>query len=385
MVSEARLTPEAFRLRLALIAVLGLIALGALLFVRPIPQDPAYHNFADQRTLLGIPHALNVLSNLPYLIFGVLGIAWLLSPAARRYGASFLYAWEWWAFLILFTFVAVTGVGSSYYHWNPNNGTLYWDRLPLTVVFMTFFVLVFAERVAPRAGFRLLVPALVLGIFGVTYWYWTEMRGRGDMRIYALVQFFPLFVLPIILLAFPPRYTGKAAIWGVLALYALAKLMELLDRPICAAGGFVSGHTLKHLLSSLGALWILQMLQHRRPLPDGTNAPNQAKTESKLSGWMSRKSLTRVFISLNLAIILYLLTALWVDRAGITRGYFTDYFCGIIPAWLVPINLLLFFVGLSGLKILRFCVLLPLIALALALCFRDSLLFWLFGRWVPGK
>ncbi len=160
------LAPEAFRFRVALIAVLALMAVGALLVVPPFPQDPAYHNFADQRTLLHIPNALNVLSNVPFVIFGSLGLAWMLSPEARKASGRFLCAWEWWAFLILFTFVALTGFGSAYYHWNPFNATLYWDRLPLTVVFMTFFVLVFAERVGLRAGFWLLGPCGLLASLG---------------------------------------------------------------------------------------------------------------------------------------------------------------------------------------------------------------------------
>src|SRR5208282_5618271 len=104
-------------------------------------------------------------------------VIWLFSPSARRLGGAFLYGWEWWACLLLFAFVTLTGFGSAYYHWNPSNATLYWDRLPLTVVFMTFFVLVIAERVGLNVGLWLLGPCVAFGVFGVTYWYWTEMHG----------------------------------------------------------------------------------------------------------------------------------------------------------------------------------------------------------------
>lgn len=275
--SPAPLAREAFRIRLALIAIFGLVAFGALLAVPPFPQDPAYHDFADQRTLLQIPHALNVLSNTPFVIFGVLSLAWLLSSEGRKSEARFLCAWEWWAFLILFVFVALTGFGSAYYHWNPSNATLYWDRLPLTVVFMTFFVLVVAERVAPVAGLWLLGPCVAFGVFGVTYWHWTEMQSVGDVRIYALVQFLPLLALPLVLLLFPARYTGTAVLWGILAVYALAKLLELLDRVIYVNNGVVSGHTLKHLVASLGALGVLLMLKRRRPLGLGADLTSPRK------------------------------------------------------------------------------------------------------------
>src|SRR5215510_13086008 len=41
-----------------LVALLGLMAasLAILPLLPPIPQDPSYHQFAGQRTLLGIPH-----------------------------------------------------------------------------------------------------------------------------------------------------------------------------------------------------------------------------------------------------------------------------------------------------------------------------------------
>jgi hypothetical protein len=261
-----RLTPRALRVRLSLIIILGLLAFVGLLLVRPFPQDPAYHDFADQRTLWNIPHALNVLSNLPFVVFGVLGVVYVFSPRGRQRGGAFLESWEWWAFLILFAFVAVTGFGSMYYHANPNNDTLYWDRLPLTVVFMAFFTLIIADRISLRTGAWLFVPLVVLGASSVTYWHWTEQRGTGDIRFYGFVQFFPMLVIPLLLALFPARYTRTADLFTALGWYVLAKILELLDAPIFAIGGVVSGHTLKHLVASFGALWILRTLRLRRPI-----------------------------------------------------------------------------------------------------------------------
>ena len=53
---------------LAALAALSLLALGLL---DPIPQDLAYHNFADTRALFGLPNAYDVLSNIPFLLVGV--------------------------------------------------------------------------------------------------------------------------------------------------------------------------------------------------------------------------------------------------------------------------------------------------------------------------
>src|SRR5258708_23386311 len=53
----------------------GLLAasLGGLVLLPPIPQDQSYHQFADQRTIFGIPNFWNVVSNLPFLVAGAAG------------------------------------------------------------------------------------------------------------------------------------------------------------------------------------------------------------------------------------------------------------------------------------------------------------------------
>ena len=57
---------------------------GFYLYSSAWPQPQAYHDFADQRPLLGLPHMLNVVSNLPFLIVGVWGLAWMAKEAAPR-------------------------------------------------------------------------------------------------------------------------------------------------------------------------------------------------------------------------------------------------------------------------------------------------------------
>jgi hypothetical protein len=243
--------------------LLGLTGAGAvaLFFIPRFAQELTYHDFADQRTLWDVPHALNVLSNLPFVVFGLWGVAYLVMKPKAVDGPPVFSRWEWWTFLVIFLFVALTGFGSMYYHAQPNNDTLYWDRLPLTVVFMAFFCLVLADRVSPAAGPWLFVPLVFLGVFSVTYWHWTELAGVGDVRLYAFVQFFPLLVIPLVLLLFPGRHYRTVDMFAILGWYVLAKLLELLDKPIYSATGLVSGHTLKHFAASLGALWVWVMLR----------------------------------------------------------------------------------------------------------------------------
>ena len=97
----------------------------------------------------------------------------------------------------------------------------------------------------------------------VIYWDWTERQGAGDLRPYLIVQFFPLAALPLLFLFLPARYTGTGDLIAALGCYVVAKVLELLDGQLYAQGGIVSGHTLKHLVASLGALWILLMLASR--------------------------------------------------------------------------------------------------------------------------
>src|SRR5271169_1538965 len=146
---------------LPVVALSGLMAasLAGLLLLPPIPQDPSYHQFADQRTLFGIPNFWNVVSNLPFLAIGAAGLQ-------RRFRDDP-------ATVVFFLGVFLTGIGSSYYHWNPNNNTLFWDRLPMTLAFAAILSLVVKERVNARAGAILLWPALAVGLFSLLLWRWT--------------------------------------------------------------------------------------------------------------------------------------------------------------------------------------------------------------------
>src|SRR5215467_10291438 len=187
--------------------VIGLLivmiaSLFGLLLLPPIPQDQNYHDFADQRTILGIPNFWNVVSNFPFVVVGAKGLQRFRDDPATA---------------VLFTGILLTGFGSSYYHWNPNDGTLFWDRLPMTLCFMAILAVVVEERVNAKFGAALLWPLLATGILSLLLWRWT-----GDLRLYGWVQFFPAIALPLLLVLFPQTGTFYWLIAGVL--YAIAKL-----------------------------------------------------------------------------------------------------------------------------------------------------------------
>jgi hypothetical protein len=230
-----------------ILAVVAGGAIAAMFFVPRISQDESYHHFADVRTIAGIPNFWNVVSNLPFALVGIYGLFTTTRLASRSLRPGY----------VVFC-LAVIGVcfGSGYYHHSPSTPALVWDRLPMSLAFMALFALVLGERVSPAMGRALLVPLLVLGAASVLYWAWTESRGSGDLRPYALVQFLPFALIALMLLMYPGSRASAAWIWWAILLYVLAKLAEYFDAPIYRALG-LSGHTIKHLLSASAVLFVL--------------------------------------------------------------------------------------------------------------------------------
>ena len=252
--------------RLRLLACLTVAFWAAVFLQAPIPQDPAYHRFADQCTLLGIPHCLNVISNLPFLLVGLWGFGAVLRLSADPEQQAFLRPADSLAYQVLFLSVALVGIGSSWYHLDPSNETLLWDRLPISTAFMALLSAVFAERLGRRAGILSLPPLIAFGIFSVLYWHFTEQAGAGDLRYYIVAQGYPILFVPLMVRLLPSPYTRGSDLYLAALFYLLAKAAELLDREVYEAVGFVSGHTLKHLLGALGAFWVLRMVRRRRLL-----------------------------------------------------------------------------------------------------------------------
>jgi hypothetical protein len=265
--SRERLGPAAHHRRALAIAGLAVLAVAIAAWLPPIAQDPAYHAFADQRRLLGVPSFLNVASNLFFVLVGAHGLRVVRRAGAPRRDGPFGERWEQVALLVMFAGVALTGLGSAWYHLAPGNGTLVWDRLPMTLAFMTLLALTIGERVSSPIGPWLLPVLLAVGAASVAVWHVSEASGRGDLRLYGLVQFFPLVAIPLMLALFPPRYTRGADLVLALGLYVVAKLFELLDAAIFSLGHLVSGHTLKHLVAAGATGVIARMIARRRPLP----------------------------------------------------------------------------------------------------------------------
>ena len=242
----------------ALLLALGLGVIIAVVMADPVPQDPLYYVFADQRPLAGIPNFFDVMSNLPFLLIGVLGWRTIAADAASVTPDTRL------AWVIFFFGIALTAIGSGYFHLRPNNDTLVWDRLPMTISFMSLVSIIVSEYFSPRLGRQVLIPLLLLGAASVAYWAYTESQGAGDLRPYAIVQFLPMLLIPLIIILYRTHSDLGRYLWWMIGFYVAAKVAEQLDDTLFALGGSVSGHTLKHLLASLAPASLLYGLRQRR-------------------------------------------------------------------------------------------------------------------------
>ncbi|HET7134028.1 MAG TPA: alkaline phytoceramidase, partial [Gammaproteobacteria bacterium] len=167
------------------------------------------------------------------------------------------------AYALCFAAVALAGVGSTWFHLAPDAGRLAWDRLPIALGFMALLAAVIGERVSTTAGRNALAPLLVAAAASVLYWRWSMLYGTENIVPYAVVQYGGLAAI-VALAMLRSRYTRGGDLLVVAAIYAAAKIFEMLDGQIYALGTFVSGHTLKHLLAALAVCWLVRMLQLRQ-------------------------------------------------------------------------------------------------------------------------
>ena len=245
--------------KLAVVIAVPVVQIAVALSFSPYPQPLEYHDFADKRPWLGIANFADVTSNLAFVIAAALGLAFVTGQQATT---TFVEPLVRWPFLVFFAGVALVSVGSAYYHLDPNNGTLVWDRLPMTVAFMASLAGFIADRIHARAGTLIFLPLLLcVGAASVVYWHATESAGHGDLRFYFLVQAFAIILIPLICLLFPGRHTHGRYVVYMLLWYGGAVACEQLDDEIYKAlGHTLSGHTIKHVLAAVAIAMVALML-----------------------------------------------------------------------------------------------------------------------------
>ena len=243
----------------------------AAVFVPPMPQPLSYHAFADCREFWSIPNFFNVISNLPFLVGGGLGLVIIL-----RGSGSFIEQRESLPYIFFFLGALLTSFGSAYYHLAPDNPRLVWDRLPMTLGFAGLVSAALAERANLTGGLRVLWPLLIIGALTVFVWYAGERQGqgRGNVIPYGLYQGWSILAIVLLILAFPARrYSHGALLAWAAGWYLLAKVFETFDLGVYRLSNqVISGHTIKHLLASGAVFAIVRQLRLRQSLPATTLA-----------------------------------------------------------------------------------------------------------------
>jgi hypothetical protein len=260
------LTRSETSLALALVMAVAVACVGPT-----VAQHAHYHAFADQRMWHGFPYAMDVLSNLPFAVGGVWGLLVL-----QRMRPGSVTSTQGVLALVFFVGLLCTAVCSSVYHWNPDNTGLAIDRLGMVVAFAGLLGLAAADRVSARAGLALAGTVLLLGPLSVYVWATT-----GNLLAWVVLQGGGMLL--VVLLALVPPTPGA---WGiplvaVIAIYTVAKLLELEDHTVFAwTHGLVSGHSLKHGVAALAA-WPVISVMHNvaqggldqvKPRPSGVYA-----------------------------------------------------------------------------------------------------------------
>ncbi len=248
-----------------MLVALAIIAAAIIVaFLKPIAQPQSYHQFADQRTIFGIAHGMDVLSNAAFLISGLLGL-WFVLRSGKTLDAG-----TRWAFAILFFGLLLTSAGSAYYHLDPDNQRLVFDRMPMIIAMAGCVGAVVADRFGGTTAWAI-TALLAIGLWTVHHWSVSEELGAGDLRWYALYQGLIILVGALLLVLFPSRNGATPAFVIAVVGNVAAKIFELLDKPIYALGGIMSGHTLKHLSAGLAFLpltFLIRQIGSQRMVDD---------------------------------------------------------------------------------------------------------------------
>jgi hypothetical protein len=248
-------------LRIWIVIFVSVLAILAAWLVPAMPQPLAYHDFADHREMLGVGNFLDVTSNIAFALAGAAGLAVTLGRRGR-----FQFDAERWPYGVFFLGVLLTAAGSAYYHLAPDNETLFWDRLPMTIAFMALVSSQIVDRISVRAGLVLLLPMVLLGVASVAYWRATERAGAGNVMPYGILQGYSMAIVLLMAILTPSRYSNGHYLYWVFGWYALSKLLETFDGEVLGLGHLVSGHTLKHVAAAIAPAVICLMLVRRRAL-----------------------------------------------------------------------------------------------------------------------
>jgi hypothetical protein len=230
----------------------GLIILILLaIFLPSIEQNQNYHNFANQRVLFGVNNAFDTLSNLAFIIVGALGLVNFYNNQYVKISNSFSVILN-----LFFISIILIGLGSSFYHLSPNDFTLVFDRLAMSLVFASILAMLAYLKISPRFGLHTLAELLILAPLTVLIW-----KFNGNLTPYVVLQFGGIILVILTLLLTKTRMQGPC-FTSLIILYSAAKLVEFYDEKIFnLSQNLISGHTLKHLIAALAVIIFVSPLK----------------------------------------------------------------------------------------------------------------------------
>jgi hypothetical protein len=239
--------------------LITLIAVGGIWLYGPIVQFAHYHEFADDRSVFGIANAWNVLSNIGFAGVWVWGLWRLWGHRTDPILSS-----GWPGYSVFLYSLILTTAGSSFYHWSPDNFRLIWDRLPIALACAGLLTAVSAETNPQVNGSYRRIWLMSVAVFGVFWWYYTGENGQGDLRPYLLLQCLPLVLIPLWQAIYGATRSDRLVFGLAIGLYAVAKAAEWYDHGLLVLlGGWISGHTIKHLLAAAASAVIVARLVDR--------------------------------------------------------------------------------------------------------------------------
>ncbi|KAK1312884.1 hypothetical protein QJS10_CPA07g01026 [Acorus calamus] len=220
-----------------------------------IPHSPSLHVFADMRNFLGVPNTLNVISNFPFLVVGVVGL--VLCLHGNCFGISL--KWEVWGWAFFYMGITAVAFGSSYYHLKPDDSRLLWDRLPMMIAITSLFSSFVIERMDERIGVTCLFSLHLVVLFSILY-----ERIFDDLRVYLMFHIIPCVAIPMMAFMLPPKYTHSRFWFWASGFYVLAKFEACIDKKMYQINHYtISGHSLEHLFLAMVPVILTMMLWFR--------------------------------------------------------------------------------------------------------------------------
>ncbi len=218
-----------------------------------IAIDFDVYEFACDGARWGVPHAWNVLSNVPFLFVGLWGLVTMARGGALSDGR-----FRNWTGLWIST--ALLCFGSGVYHWVPEPWSLALDRACIggIIAFIGAHAVTTCLQVPSTRELSLAllivcelsVGAWYLGIDGG--WMYATLQAGGGVGV-------------LLLYAVAWRKgrlrTSPAPVFLFSACYALAKIVEVGDQVVCDWTGVIGGHPFKHLLAALGLIFLGGMMK----------------------------------------------------------------------------------------------------------------------------